>query len=60
MKRSLMEILACPICRGDLQLEASEEDEREVITGELYCKKCSQRYSIEEGIPNLLPPELSS
>ena len=57
MKKSLMEILACPICKGDLELKVSQEDGEEVIAGELYCHKCSQRYSIEEGIPNLLPPE---
>lgn len=60
MKKGLMEILACPICKGELQLKVSEEDGGEVITGELYCQKCSQCYSIEEGIPNLLPPELST
>jgi len=58
MKKGLMEVLACPICKGDLQLKVCQEDEEEVITGVLYCQKCSQRYSIEEGIPNLLPPKL--
>jgi len=57
MKKDLVEILAGSICKGDLQPKASEEDGREVITGKLYCQKCSQRYSIEEGIPDLLPPE---
>jgi uncharacterized protein YbaR (Trm112 family) len=54
-----MEILACPKCKGELQLKVIEEDAREVIIGELYCPKCSQRYPIREGIPNLLPPEPS-
>ena len=60
MKKDLIDILACPICKGCLQLKASEEDGGEVITGELFCPQCSQHYSIEEGIPNLLPPELSA
>lgn len=60
MKKDLVEILACPKCKGNLQLRVSEEDEKEVITGELYCPRCSQCYSIEEGIPNLLPPDLST
>ena len=60
MEKSLMEILVCPMCKGALQLKVSQEDEREVITGELYCQKCSQRYSIKEGIPNLLLPEPSA
>jgi len=35
MKRELMDILACPMCKGPLQLEVTEEDENEVITGSL-------------------------
>lgn len=58
MKKDLMEILACPVCKGDLQLEITEEDAREVITGTLKCIKCSQIYPIKDSIPNLLPPEL--
>ena len=53
-----MEILACPVCKGDLQLEITEEDEKEVVTGTLKCKKCSEIYPIKDSIPNLLPPDL--
>lgn len=58
MKRDLMEILACPVCKGELELTVEEEDEKEIVKGSLYCKKCSATYPIEETIPNLLPPEL--
>ena len=59
MKKELMDILACPMCKGDLELSVEEEDEKgEIVNGSLYCGKCDQRYPIEEGIPNLLPPEL--
>ena len=58
MKRDLMEILACPVCKGPLELTVEEEDEREVIRGTLYCAKCDERYPIEDSIPNLLPPDL--
>ncbi len=58
MKRQLMDILACPMCKGDLKLDVKEETEIEIITGALYCEKCQETYPIEEGIPNLLPPEL--
>jgi uncharacterized protein YbaR (Trm112 family) len=59
MKKELMDILACPMCKGDLELSIDKEDEKgEVVTGSLYCKKCDECYPIEEGIPNLLPPEL--
>lgn len=55
MKRDLMEILCCPVCKGNLELKVIEEEE-EIITGELICKKCNTIYPIKEGIPNLLPP----
>lgn len=56
MKRDLMEILACPLCKGDLNLEVTEEQGGEIWAGTLTCTVCGQRYSIEEGISNLLPP----
>jgi uncharacterized protein YbaR (Trm112 family) len=58
MKKGLMEILACPLCKGELELDIKEENEREVVAGSLYCAKCNQRYPIVGAIPNLLPPEL--
>ncbi len=58
MKHDLLEILCCPMCKGDLTLEVVEEDEKEIITGTLHCTKCNEDYPIEEGIPNMLPPEL--
>lgn len=58
MKRDLMNILACPLCKGDLKLDVEEENEKEVITGSLYCARCDQRYPVVDAIPNLLPPEL--
>ena len=57
MKRELMNILACPVCKGGLELSVDEEDEIEVVTGSLYCPKCNERYPIVGTIPNLLPPE---
>ena len=53
-----MDILACPICKGDLRLEVFEENEEEIISGKLICTKCGTEYPIEEGIPNMLPPDL--
>ena len=58
MKRDLMDILACPVCKGTLELEVTEEDENEVITGSLKCAACSETYPITDAIPNLLPPDL--
>jgi len=58
MKKDLMEILACPMCKGELALTIEEEDEKEVVTGSLSCAKCSETYPIKDAIPNLLPPDL--
>ncbi len=58
MRRKLLEILACPLCKADLDVEVEEEDEEEIIAGKLICKKCGTTYPIEDGIPNMLPPEL--
>jgi len=58
--KGLMEIIVCPMCKGTLQLKVSEQDKREAITGELFCPKCSQCYSIQDGLPNLLPADLGS
>ncbi len=55
MRRSLLDIICCPVCKGDLQLEVEEENPEEIICGKLTCKACNVDYPIEEGIPNLLP-----
>jgi uncharacterized protein YbaR (Trm112 family) len=57
MKKELMDILACPVCKGELELTVEKEDKEEVISGSLYCGKCNERYPIVDAIPNLLPPD---
>jgi uncharacterized protein YbaR (Trm112 family) len=59
MKRELMKILACPVCKGDLELTVEKEEDEEIITGSLYCPKCQHSYPIVDTIPNLLPPEFN-
>ena len=44
---SLLEILACPKCKVQVELE----DER------LVCTECGRRYRIEDGIPIMLIDE---
>lgn len=55
MRRSLMDILCCPVCKGDLILSVEKEDEKEILEGELLCNECEVKYPIHQGIPNLLP-----
>lgn len=64
MKTDLLDILACPVCKGELTLQAEDvaaegaPDAGEVLTGMLTCAPCDERYPITGGIPNLLPPDL--
>jgi uncharacterized protein YbaR (Trm112 family) len=43
----LLEILACPVCKEPVKLEADR----------LVCAKCGRRYPIRDGIPVMLPEE---
>ena len=52
-----MQILACPVCKGDFELRVDKEEGEEVVTGALYCSNCNHFYPIVDTIPNLLPPE---
>jgi uncharacterized protein YbaR (Trm112 family) len=56
MRRDLMEILACPVCKGELELTAEQEEGDEIVKGKLFCKKCQVSYPIIDTIPHLLPP----
>ncbi len=58
MKKELMDILVCPVCKGKLVLTITEENEKEIVKGTLFCGKCNEYYPIDDGIPNMLPPEL--
>jgi len=57
-----MDILCCPLDKAELELDVEErdedEDEAEVIEGTLRCTECGETYPIEDGIPNLLPPDM--
>ena len=64
MNTDLLDIIACPVCKGPLTLQADTiapddaTNPGEVLTGTLTCAPCDERYPIAEGIPNLLPPDL--
>lgn len=58
MKHDLLDILRCPVCTGSLDLNATKEDEDEVVEGSLRCRSCGESYMIEDTIPNMLPPSL--
>lgn len=58
MKKSLMEILACPRCKHHpLDLQVTREEGGEVMEGTIACPRCKTDYPIEDAIPNMLIPE---
>ncbi len=58
MRKDLVEIVCCPVHKTPLALAVKEQDAHgDILEGTLHCKACRFDYPIEEGIPNLLPPE---
>ena len=55
MRRRLLPVLCCPVCKGDLELQVEQETEEEILEGTLRCSRCRIDYPIHEGIPDLLP-----
>lgn len=45
--KELLEILACPACKGDVKLDNNK----------IVCQKCGKKYPIREGIPVMLIDE---
>ena len=58
MKESLLDIVCCPLDKYELELEAIHTDGDEIVEGRLVCTECGEEYPIEDGIPNLLPPDM--
>ncbi|MBI4896035.1 MAG: Trm112 family protein [Candidatus Aenigmarchaeota archaeon] len=50
IKQELLDILACPQCKGDVAYQQKEQ--------KIVCKKCKLKFSIiENDIPNMLIEE---
>ncbi len=49
MDKKLLDILACPKCKGDLEYDEKNQ--------KLICRKCKLAYPIKEGIPVMLIDE---
>jgi uncharacterized protein YbaR (Trm112 family) len=49
ISKELLEILACPKCKGDIRLSATEDG--------LICEQCKLFYEIRDGIPIMLIDE---
>ncbi|NOT62756.1 MAG: methyltransferase domain-containing protein [Acidobacteria bacterium] len=51
MKDTLLPLLACPACGGELALTATHREAAEIMTGSLQCKPCRADYPIRHGVP---------
>ena len=60
MRKDLAEMLVCPVSKGRLVLTIEEEDGGEVIAGALHSPDSGLTYRIDDGIANLLPPDLAA
>jgi SAM-dependent methyltransferase len=58
VKPRLLELLACPLCQGDLSLEGTAHVGEEVMEGRLECRQCHHGFPLTRGIPRLVPPDL--
>ncbi|MFB6134635.1 MAG: methytransferase partner Trm112 [Halanaeroarchaeum sp.] len=58
MKEDLMDIICCPLDKHELELDVADREGDEIVDGTLTCSKCGEVYPIEDGIPNLLPPDM--
>ena len=55
INKELLDILACPKCKGDLEYRPSEDGKN----GELVCHSCGLEYKIVDDIPNLIIEDAS-
>src|ERR1043166_5083561 len=60
MKRRLTDYIGCLYCKTKLTLIDAVQEQGEIITGKLTCAQCQRQYPIRDGIPRLLPDELSA
>jgi SAM-dependent methyltransferase len=54
---ALQRRLCCPSCRGELVLNAAEEGEGHVQSGDLTCVRCAETYPIIRSVPRFVPAE---
>jgi uncharacterized protein len=60
MQHDLIELLACPLCTGDLAWEILEEQHGLIRRAWACCQDCSAVYPVQDGIGVFLPePELA-
>ena len=51
LDKQLIEILACPKCKGDLEYKTEPDNDK---NGQLICRACKLIYRVEDDIPIML------
>jgi uncharacterized protein YbaR (Trm112 family) len=57
MKRWVLDIICCPVCRGTFIFTEMEGTDTDITEGQLTCQDCGRVYRIASGIANLLPTD---
>jgi hypothetical protein len=52
LKKELLDILCCPVCKGDLDYRPEEH--------RLVCKNCGKMYEVKDDIPIMLIDTIES
>ncbi len=61
MKKILLDMLICPFCLPDeneLDIHVIEEEEEDIITGDLRCRQCDRVYPVRKGVAFLDPASI--
>jgi uncharacterized protein YbaR (Trm112 family) len=56
ISNELLDILACPKCKGTLEYESGNDDKN----GRLICRNCKLQYDVVDDIPNLIIEDAKS
>ncbi len=61
MRREALDFLMCPNCGQELALhrEPGAAEDGHIMIGELACRGCPSKFSIQNGVPILLPANLA-
>lgn len=54
MKRRLLDLLACPACRTQLEITVVDEQNGDILEGELLCPTCGKKFPITNSIPRFV------
>ena len=57
LRKELLEIIICPKCKGELNYQVDEQNDR---NGKLTCYNCNLAYPVENDLPKLLIDEAIS